>query len=630
MRSDKNLRVRAFQLTLVALLMAGLITGATGAGVQAGPAQQSGQPGQPSADQTAVPSATAPSTTIVLPDGSTCTFNDPGSIAVVDGRRLTYNCQGAVSNAGERIVLLDDPAPTPNGWAFEKAVLARDAATGSDIILSREKVLMRILRAETAAGMECIYTDRGAGAVLDGRRLNYTCATGTALGPDTVGLLGELTVKNGVFTAEMATVGQEGPLGTDVRETAFVPLAVVDSAARRAAMKTVAQTALAAPAKVLTSGIKLPDGKLCAFVGEGATLNLGGKRLDYVCETVGTDIVGLLSVSQVAPNRYAIEKATVGQDTTGKFFVKDSQLLDVNVASVETAAGASCAFVGRGATLSLDGQPVNYNCEGETTTDRTSLLGEPLFNNNTWWGVTATIAKIAPRQSVTGTASFYLQDTGLVPLKTIVTSLTQAAPSGRRAIPSATMQQPAAKVAPAPMAAIAKRAETLLVLPDKRQCTPVDESATLTVEDQPLSYTCGMQGRDITGILGEPERQGDVLMMRLATVGPAPRGPEAPPSAFTIKDSRPLTIQIDSIELADGTRCTLVSGPAPAFNGKRANYTCGSAGTDTVMLLGNPRPGNGVYQAEKALIGERDSGLYVKSSDIVTVKTLNAMSAASR
>ena len=74
------------------------------------------------------------------------------------------------------------------------------------------------------------------------------------------------------------------------------------------------------------------------------------------------------------------------------------------------------------------------------------------------------------------------------------------------------------------------------------------------------------------------------------------------------------------VELADGTRCAFAGrGATLAFDGKRLNYTCETAGDDEVGLIGDLVQQGEDWVAEKAIIGHDDTGFFLKESEMVTV-----------
>ncbi|MGF1461417.1 MAG: hypothetical protein ACFBSG_20625 [Leptolyngbyaceae cyanobacterium] len=61
--------------------------------------------------------------------------------------------------------------------------------------------------------------------------------------------------------------------------------------------------------RFLIEEIKLVDGTICEFAGEGATLAFDGKRLNYTCDASSVALIGDIEIS--AGGVYRIEKATL-------------------------------------------------------------------------------------------------------------------------------------------------------------------------------------------------------------------------------------------------------------------------------------------------------------------------------
>lgn len=81
------------------------------------------------------------------------------------------------------------------------------------------------------------------------------------------------------------------------------------------------------------------------------------------------------------------------------------------------------------------------------------------------------------------------------------------------------------------------------------------------------------------------------------------------------------------VELADGARCFFAGkGATLAFDGKRLNYTCETTGDDQVGLLGDLQLADGVWTAERVVLGHDSSGFFIKESEVVTVRIVDESS----
>jgi heat shock protein HslJ len=125
----------------------------------------------------------------------------------------------------------------------------------------------------------------------------------------------------------------------------------------------------------LPASIVLPDGLICAWAGEGATLAFDRKRLNYTCTQGDKEIIGLLNnPTAVEPARWAVEKATISHGDGG-FALQTSETVTFLAVTLELADGTRCAFAGEGATLAFDGQRLNYTCN-KTDQELTGILGD--------------------------------------------------------------------------------------------------------------------------------------------------------------------------------------------------------------------------------------------------------------
>jgi LysM repeat protein len=156
----------------------------------------------------------------------------------------------------------------------------------------------------------------------------------------------------------------------------------------------------------------------------------------------------------------------------------------------------------------------------------------------------------------------------------------------------------------------------LIQLPDGTQCLHAGRGATLTFDGKRLNYTCGTEGEDEVGLIGDMGLDLDVMTVEKALYG-------RDESGFVLKASESVTMTIVEIELADGTQCLNAGhGATLAFDGKRLNYTCGTQGENDVGLLGDMQLSGDVLTVEKALIEHGEDGFSLVASEMATAKAV--------
>jgi len=154
----------------------------------------------------------------------------------------------------------------------------------------------------------------------------------------------------------------------------------------------------------------------------------------------------------------------------------------------------------------------------------------------------------------------------------------------------------------------------VIELPDGTRCSFASTGATLAFEGKRLNYTCQVEGQEV-GLLGDLQQSEGVWKIEKVVIGHGDSG-------FFVQESEEMTMTIERIELADGTQCLFAgTGATLAFEGKRLNYTCQVEGQE-VGLLGDLRQSEGIWTAEKAVIGHGDSGFFVQESEEVTIKVI--------
>lgn len=201
------------------------------------------------------------------------------------------------------------------------------------------------------------------------------------------------------------------------------------------------------------TGVELEDGTICLFAGEGATLAFDEKRLNYTCSTEEETTVGLIGDFQIDDDVWMAEQAIIVRGDDG-FEVASSEMVPVTPVMLTLEDGVECAFAGRGAGLAFDGQRVNYTCT-DPNADIIGLLGDPIpaMGNS----LTVEIATIGH-----GDEGFTLENSE--ELTFLVSHIDLA---------------------------------------DDTQCAFAGEGATLAFDEKRLNYTCGEDGDNTIGLLGD-------------------------------------------------------------------------------------------------------------------------------
>jgi uncharacterized membrane protein len=185
------------------------------------------------------------------------------------------------------------------------------------------------------------------------------------------------------------------------------------------------------------------------------------------------------------------------------------------------------------------------------------------------------------------------------------------------AVAPAPATSPAGPVPPSPASgsAVAAGGEiSALTLTDGTVCRSTGKGATLAFEGQRLNFDCGSSGVDRVGILGPlaigPE---GLLVARRAEIA-------WNEGLTSERKAEPALARASEIALADGLACRFAGkGATVAFEGRRASFTCGMTGGDTVSLLGELEPVEGGFRIVRARIAHGESGFTLRSSEPILV-----------
>jgi hypothetical protein len=156
-----------------------------------------------------------------------------------------------------------------------------------------------------------------------------------------------------------------------------------------------------------------------------------------------------------------------------------------------------------------------------------------------------------------------------------------------------------------------------ITLPDGTKCQNIGVTAAISVANKATSYNCGKSGADALMLLDNFKVRADALTLEKGVVSKS--GDE-----YILKSSAPVDMLITQVSLEDGTRCFNASqGAVINVDNKRATFTCGQAGPDSVVLLGDFQVRGVVMIARKAIASPDGSGAYkLKSAESLPVLTI--------
>jgi uncharacterized membrane protein len=158
---------------------------------------------------------------------------------------------------------------------------------------------------------------------------------------------------------------------------------------------------------------------------------------------------------------------------------------------------------------------------------------------------------------------------------------------------------------------------TALVLPDGRACqrTGTRPTPTPTYNGQRVNFDCGRRGGDTVALVGPltPGSEG-LLAARKAVIEWREGGLNVPPPIETT------VARVSEVALADDLTCRLAGADVTlAFEGRRAQFTCGMKDGETVALLGDFEPVEGGFFIVRARIAQIDAGFVLRSSESILV-----------
>jgi hypothetical protein len=300
------------------------------------------------AGPTPTPQPTTQATSIKLPDGTNCQFAGTGATAVFNGQRVNYTC-GTRSDGGTTVIL---GTPTVQNGVWQVNVGIVDNVNNNPTLRSSQTQSMVFSQVELVDDTTCNLDTSGDVPIIEGQRLNYTC------GRAEEGLLGDFNTSQPLWTAVKVVITQNGQNFTvDQRETLGIR-SVTGSTAQVSVQATGfvlpdgtqcqfagtgatitfngqrANYTCSNPAIVIlgtptfqngvwnvTQGnvqvtnnvptvissttvqmdivrVAMTDGSTCQFAGTGATITVGGQRMNYTCGDPSTGLLGDFDTSQ--------------------------------------------------------------------------------------------------------------------------------------------------------------------------------------------------------------------------------------------------------------------------------------------------------------------------------------------
>ena len=334
---------------------------------------------------------------------------------------------------------------------------------------------------------------------------------------------------------------------------------------------------------VTMTRVQLADGSTCVLQ-TGATVTINGQRLNYTCGDPSIGILGDFNSSQpmwtankvvttAGANGPVVQsQQTVGvtstltsnQAPTGPTPTPQATATPTAATTIQLPDGTTCNFAGTGATAVFNGQRVNYTCGTRSDGGLTVILGNPTLQNGVWTITVGIVDTVNNQQTLRSSDTLNVQ-------------FVEAD------------------------------------LADGTACTLVSGGNRITVEGQPMNYTCG---RSEEGLLGDFNTSQPLWTTVKVVVQQNAQG------AFTVQQRDTLGItkvvagnaaaaNATSITLPDGTTCNFSgTGATITFNGQRANYTCSNP---ALVILGTPTLQNGIWNVTVGNV----SGATITSSSTV-------------
>jgi hypothetical protein len=411
--------------------------------------------------------------------------------------------------------------------------------------------------------------------------------------------------------------------------------------------------------------VDLVDGSICTFAGDNAVV-VGGQRVNFNCGSSTQSLLGDFNTSQPLwtadkvnlqgnpPTVQSRQTLGIGGVTGATSGATPTPALTPTptpaaATSIRLPDGTLCQWSGSGATVSFNGQRVNYNCGARSDGGTTVILGIPTFQNNVWQvnvGIVDLVGGQATLRSsqtqsmvfgqvtlVDGTICTWQGGTSSTPTvenrplnytcgrpeEGLLGDFTTSQPlwTAVKVVLGSTLtvQQRQTIGITTVSASVPSGQSTSFILPDGTRC---DYSATalsppLSFNGQPANYTCS---NPALVIVGAPTLQNGVWIVSLGNLQTVNGTP-------TIVSTTNIQMDLAHVMLADGSNCNFAgTGATIAVGNQRLNYTCGDPSTG---LLGDFNTSQPLWTAQKVVLQQTSSGSSVQSQ--TTVDIVNAFGA---
>jgi hypothetical protein len=137
----------------------------------------------------------------------------------------------------------------------------------------------------------------------------------------------------------------------------------------------------------------------------------------------------------------------------------------------------------------------------------------------------------------------------------------------------------------------------------------------LGLDRRRILFDCGRSGVVKLGLIGSlAAADGGMLAAQKAEIA-------WDEGQYVVRRVEATFARATEIALADGLVCRFSGkGAAPAFEGRRANYSCGIKDGATVALLGELEPaGEGAFRILRARVGHAESGFALLGTEEIRV-----------
>jgi hypothetical protein len=310
-------------------------------------------------------------TSIQLPDGTICQWAGNGAQPVFNGQRVNYTCGSAPNNATN--VILGTPTQQNGVWTITTGVVG--TVNNTPTLQSSQTINMTLAKVTLVDNTVCTPVAPATPTMVEGQPINYTC------GRAEEGLLGDFNTTNPLWTAVKVIIAtNNGTTSVTDRQTLGITSVVGANAS----------------AAVQATSIQLPDGTVCQF-STGATLSFNGQNVTYTCGTApdGSQTV-ILGNPNFQNGSLVVQRGVVVPSSSGAT-LRSSDTLTLDITTVQLVDGTNCASTGQGATITVNGQRLNYTCGDPMN----GLIGDFNISQPLWTATRVQLSGSASNISVT-------------------------------------------------------------------------------------------------------------------------------------------------------------------------------------------------------------------------------------